>query len=121
MSKKIGVTVPDGVYDELNEEADKQGRTPANLAAFIIEHHLMFYRYGATVQKVKSESRGVDDISSDGIKAILDFLQAIAKGEKPSISALLLTAKIAGVDPEDLAKVANLNGETYDNQPSKCR
>ena len=45
MSKKVNITIPDGVYETLNLEADKQGRSPANLAAFIVEHHLVFYRY----------------------------------------------------------------------------
>ncbi len=45
MTKKVNITIPDGVFDMLNDEAEKQGRTPANLAAFIVEHHLIFYRY----------------------------------------------------------------------------
>ena len=37
VSKRVNVTLPDEVYELLELLADKQGRTVANLAAFIIE------------------------------------------------------------------------------------
>ncbi|MFM6218947.1 MAG: ribbon-helix-helix domain-containing protein [Dolichospermum sp.] len=37
MSKRFSVTVPDTIFEELEKMADTQGRTTANLAAFLIE------------------------------------------------------------------------------------
>lgn len=37
MSKRFTVTLPDSIYKELDTIADAQGRTTANLAAFLIE------------------------------------------------------------------------------------
>ncbi|MFM6255950.1 MAG: ribbon-helix-helix domain-containing protein [Dolichospermum sp.] len=37
MSKRFIVTVPDTIFEELEKMADTQGRTTANLAAFLIE------------------------------------------------------------------------------------
>ena len=37
MSKRINVTLPDSVVDELEDWADAQGRSLANLAAFLLE------------------------------------------------------------------------------------
>jgi hypothetical protein len=40
VSKRINVTLPDSVVDELEQWADVQGRTLANLAAFLLESSL---------------------------------------------------------------------------------
>lgn len=37
VSKRVMVTLPDSVYEDLEKWADKQGRPTANLAAFLIE------------------------------------------------------------------------------------
>jgi CopG-like RHH_1 or ribbon-helix-helix domain, RHH_5 len=37
VSKRINVTLPDTLYDELERWAEAQGRPTANLAAFLIE------------------------------------------------------------------------------------
>ena len=37
MSKRFSVTLPDSIFEELEKLADDQGRTTANLAAFLIE------------------------------------------------------------------------------------
>jgi len=37
VSKRINVTLPDSVVDELEDWADAQGRSLANLAAFLLE------------------------------------------------------------------------------------
>lgn len=37
VSKRVGLTLPDGVFEELVEWADQQGRPAANLAAFLVE------------------------------------------------------------------------------------
>lgn len=37
VSKRVMVTLPDSVYDELEGWADWQGRPTANLAAYLIE------------------------------------------------------------------------------------
>jgi hypothetical protein len=37
VSKRINVTLPDSLYDELERWAEAQGRPVANLAAFLVE------------------------------------------------------------------------------------
>jgi predicted DNA-binding protein len=37
VSKRINVTLPDSLYEELERWAEAQGRPTANLAAFLIE------------------------------------------------------------------------------------
>lgn len=37
MSKRTTITLPDAVFDELEEWADQQGRPTANLASFLVE------------------------------------------------------------------------------------
>jgi metal-responsive CopG/Arc/MetJ family transcriptional regulator len=37
MSKRFTVTLPDSIYKELDTIAGKEGRSTANLAAFLIE------------------------------------------------------------------------------------
>ena len=37
MSKRIGVTVPDTIYDKLDRWADAEGRALANLCNFLLE------------------------------------------------------------------------------------
>jgi hypothetical protein len=37
VSKRFTVTIPDSVFDDLEEWADYQGRPTANLAAYLIE------------------------------------------------------------------------------------
>lgn len=37
MSKRTTITLPDSVFDELEEWADQQGRPTANLASFLVE------------------------------------------------------------------------------------
>ena len=40
MSKRINVTLPDSVVEKLEQWADSQGRSLANLAAFLLESSL---------------------------------------------------------------------------------
>lgn len=37
VSKRVMLTLPDSVFKDLEEWADKQGRPTANLAAFLVE------------------------------------------------------------------------------------
>jgi hypothetical protein len=37
VSKRVFMTLPDAVFEELEEWADLQGRPTANLAAFLVE------------------------------------------------------------------------------------
>lgn len=37
MSKKFSVTISDAMFKELEDMAEKEGRTTANLAAYLIE------------------------------------------------------------------------------------
>ena len=38
MSKRFSVTLPDTVFEDLEKIANEQGRTTANLAAFLVEY-----------------------------------------------------------------------------------
>ncbi len=40
VSKRVFVTVPDTVYEELEDWAEKQGRSVSNLTAFLVEASL---------------------------------------------------------------------------------
>lgn len=40
VSKRVFVTVPDAVYEELEDWANKQGRSVSNLTAFLVEASL---------------------------------------------------------------------------------
>ncbi len=40
MPKKVGITLPDSVYRQLEVIANRQGRPPTTLAAFLIEYCL---------------------------------------------------------------------------------
>lgn len=40
VSKRVFMTVPDTVYEELEEWADSQGRSVSNLTAFLVESAL---------------------------------------------------------------------------------
>lgn len=37
MSKRTTITLPDQIFDDLEQWADKEGRPTANLAAFLVE------------------------------------------------------------------------------------
>lgn len=37
MSKRTTITLPDGIYEDLERWADKEGRPTANLVAFLVE------------------------------------------------------------------------------------
>lgn len=37
MSKRTTITLPDAIFDDLEEWADGEGRPTANLAAFLVE------------------------------------------------------------------------------------
>ncbi len=37
MSKRTTITLPDSVFEELEDWADQQGRPTANLASFLVE------------------------------------------------------------------------------------
>lgn len=41
VSKRINITLPDSVVEELENWADAQGRSLANLAAFLLESSVM--------------------------------------------------------------------------------
>jgi predicted DNA-binding protein len=41
LTKRVNVTLPDKIYEKLLQRADEQGRSAANLAAFVIEKYLI--------------------------------------------------------------------------------
>lgn len=58
MSKRINVTLPDAVYEELEWWAQVQGRPVANLANFLIEASL---RQAKDKQEIPPKPRQVKD------------------------------------------------------------
>lgn len=108
MTKKVNVTLPDGVYEELDREANTQGRSPANLAAFIIEHHLLMYR---GLPRLESQ-RTSQSISSSGVEmpdqsdVLIQFLKSAASGKKPEADILLGAAQMTGLSPDILLEMS---------------
>ncbi len=50
MSKRFSVTLPNAVFEELEKLAHEQGRTTANLAAFLVESSI------CEIKKAKTEA-----------------------------------------------------------------
>ena len=55
MSKKFSVTISDAMFKELEDMAEKEGRTTANLAAYLIEAGL---REILKIQALKKQNQG---------------------------------------------------------------
>jgi predicted DNA-binding protein len=58
MSKKFSVTVSDAIFKELEDMAEKEGRTTANLAAYLIEAGL---REIIKIQALKKQNQAKDN------------------------------------------------------------
>jgi CopG-like RHH_1 or ribbon-helix-helix domain, RHH_5 len=58
VSKRVFVTLPDSVFEDLEQWAESQGRPTANLAAFLIETSVRQAKErGEVAQKNKGESK----------------------------------------------------------------
>ena len=44
-TRRVNVTLPEGIYKELEIKAKLQGRSPASLSSFYIEHQLALEKY----------------------------------------------------------------------------
>ncbi len=98
-TKRVNVTLPSMVYDQLEQIAEKQGRSLANLLAFLSELCLTT-GYGLTGAEVRDSSTTPEEQ-----QVLADFIMAIASGKKPSAATVLMTAKLTNLNPEILNKL----------------
>ncbi|MGB3655013.1 MAG: hypothetical protein WBA41_27930 [Rivularia sp. (in: cyanobacteria)] len=57
MSKRVFVTLPDSVFEELEQWADSQGRPTANLAAFLIETSIRQAKENGEISSQKNKGK----------------------------------------------------------------
>ncbi len=57
MSKRVFVTLPDSVFEELEQWADSQGRPTANLAAFLIETSIRQAKESGEINPQKNKGK----------------------------------------------------------------
>jgi hypothetical protein len=112
-TKRVNLTLPGRVYDQLEEVADQQGRSLPNLVAFICELCLNT-GYGLAGSGIKDPAQVPDEQ-----QVLTEFIFNVVTNSKPSAATLLLTAKITGISPEILAKMIKVNGhdEQLANSP----
>ena len=105
-NKKVGVSLPPLIYDELDRVAEQQGRPPTTLAAFLIEYCLL----------TGSGISGASQVRADAeTYALIDFIKDLAKGNKPTVSSILITAKVTGVEPDQLTLLVDrMCGDNHD-------
>ncbi len=120
MSKRFHVTLPDVIAAQLDKAAKEQGRSPANLAAFLIEVGLNSYQ--PQFPKLKQEVIefrqiliGVD-LRELAKKALIPIekLEAVTEGGYPDTDTLIgLGRVLGGWDTESLLK---LRDRTFTNK-----
>lgn len=120
MSKRFQITLPDVIAAQLSQSAKEQGRSPANLAAFLIEVGLNSYQ--PQMPKLKQEVIefrqilfGVD-LRELAKKALIPIekLEAVAEGGYPDTDILIgLGRVLGGWDTESLLK---LRDRTFENK-----
>ncbi|NET46323.1 hypothetical protein [Okeania sp. SIO2B3] len=123
MSKRFQITLPDIIAAQLTVAAKDQGRSPANLAAFLIEVGLNSYK--PQTPKLKNEilefsqvfvGRDLKELSEQALIP-LEKLEAVADGEYPDTDTLIgLGRVLAGWDTESLLK---LRDRTFNNQAKR--
>ncbi|MDY6899984.1 MAG: hypothetical protein SWZ49_18180 [Cyanobacteriota bacterium] len=57
MSKRVFVTLPDSVFEDLEQWADSQGRPTANLAAFLIETSIKQAKESGEINSQKNKGK----------------------------------------------------------------
>jgi hypothetical protein len=57
VSKRVFVTLPDSVFEDLEQWADSQGRPTANLAAFLIETSIRQAKENGEISPQKNKEK----------------------------------------------------------------
>lgn len=96
MTKKVGVTLPDAVFNRLESRADAQGRTPSALAAFLIEYCLI-----NDLGFVESQPPMVQNQKLDVLTQFLKKLLA----DELTLADLNRASVVLGVNPDELQTV----------------
>ena len=97
MPKKVGITLPDSVYRQLEVIANKQGRPPTTLAAFLIEYCLAGQLgIAGNVESIEEET----DISASS-----KFLKALAQKTSLTNEELVRLAHQLNISAEILESI----------------
>ncbi len=117
MTKKVGITLPDAVFAQLEDIANQQNRPPTTLASFLIEFCLASQIGLAGLIDLRGSGNKDSAKVPEDKQVLSDFIYCVVTGSKPSAATLLLTAKITGIAPDLLAKAIKKNGHE-ENEPS---
>ncbi len=113
-TKRVNVTLPIVVYDQLEQIAEQQGRSLAGLLAFISELCLTT-GYGLT----GATAPNPNEVPKEQ-QVLMEFILTITSGQKPTAATLLMTAKLTGLQPDVLAKLIKINGHD-EHEPANSR
>ena len=114
-TKRVNVTLPIVVYDQLEGIAEQQGRSLAGLLAFLAELSLTT-GYGLT----GTTAPNPNEVPQEQ-QILMEFILTVVAGHKPTAATLLMTAKLTGLQPEILAKLIRVNGHDEHEQPANSR
>ncbi|KKD38494.1 hypothetical protein [Limnoraphis robusta] len=92
MTKKVGVTLPDGIFDILESRAESYGQTPTGLAAFLLQYCIV---------------NNVGFIDAPELKETISiqFLQSLAFGNIPPDEELIKLSARLSIPYEVLARL----------------
>jgi CopG-like RHH_1 or ribbon-helix-helix domain, RHH_5 len=93
VSKRLNLSLPEHLYNDLKTWADHQGRSMANLANFLLER---------TISSAKES--GEFPTTDDGEQAIA-FLKKLAQGKRPTKAELIKIAQLLDESPEAVARL----------------
>ncbi|WP_013325652.1 ribbon-helix-helix domain-containing protein [Gloeothece verrucosa] len=94
-SKRLNLSLPEHLYDDLRIWADHQGRSMANLANFLLERSI-------STAKVDGEFP-----TNAGEAQAVEFLKAITKGERPKNSKLVKLAHCLDLETDQLVQLCD--------------
>lgn len=60
VSKRVNLTLPDSVYQDLEVWAESQGRPPSSLGAFLVELSIMNAKKSGDFPEIKQQDRPTD-------------------------------------------------------------
>ncbi|MEB3886143.1 hypothetical protein [Lyngbya sp. CCY1209] len=97
--KKVHVTLPLGVYEELVRRANFENRSVANLAGFLLEYAI------ATKTPPPLGTQKYENPDQEGNRLAIAFIRALAKGEKTNEGTLTQLARDLGIGEEVLIEI----------------
>jgi hypothetical protein len=92
MPKKVGVTLPDGIFDILESRAESYGQTPTGLAAFLLQYCIV-------------NNVGFIDAPELNETISINFLKSLASGKVPSDEELIKLSTRLSIPYEVLSKL----------------